>query len=67
MPKAEIPSVALEIESVGVSHDELARRLRAATPPIVGYVHEERFLLNLRTVFPSQDQHLAQALLELLQ
>ena len=67
MPKAEIPSVALEIESVGVSHEELARRLRAATPPIVGYVHEERFLLNLRTVFPSQDQHLAQALLELLQ
>ncbi len=67
MPRAEIPSIALEITSVGSSLEKLARILRCGDPAIVGYVSGEKFLLNLRTVFPSQDQSIVNALLETLQ
>ncbi|MDG2488274.1 MAG: L-seryl-tRNA(Sec) selenium transferase [Roseibacillus sp.] len=67
MPRAEIPSIALEITSVGSSLGKLARILRCGDPAIVGYVSDDKFLLNLRTVFPSQDQSIVNALLETLQ
>ena len=67
MPRAEIPSIALEITPVGSSLEKLARILRGGDPAIVGYVSGDKFLLNLRTVFPSQDQSIVNALLETLQ
>ena len=67
MPRAEIPSIALQIESDGMSLRKLAHRLRRANPAVVGYVSEDSFLLNLRTVFPSQDQSIVNVLLEVLQ
>ncbi|WP_203328890.1 L-seryl-tRNA(Sec) selenium transferase [Candidatus Laterigemmans baculatus] len=45
--------VALSPRSIGL--DEFARRLRAARPAIVGRVHDQRWWLDLRTVFPEQD------------
>jgi L-seryl-tRNA(Ser) seleniumtransferase len=44
------------------SADELAARLRAADPPIIARVEEGRVLLDLRTVFPEQDDLVAGAL-----
>lgn len=67
MPRAEIPSVALRVEPDGMSLKNLAQSLRRTTPAVVGYVSDEAFLLNLRTVFPSQDQSIVNALLEVLQ
>ena len=67
MPRAEIPSIALQIESDGMSLKKLAHSLRRANPAVVGYVSDDAFLLNLRTVFPSQDQSIVNVLLEVLQ
>ena len=45
---------------------QLAPSLRRANPAVVGYVSDDTFLLNLRTVFPSQDQSIVNVLLEVL-
>ena len=67
MPRAGFPSLALEITPTGMGLEKLAGRLRSADPAVIGYVHEDKFLLNLRTVFPSQDKALANALRKALQ
>jgi len=67
MPRSEFPSLALEIVAEGAGLETLAANLRSASPPVIGYVHEEKFLLNLRTIFPSQDKALISALRETLQ
>ena len=56
-PGATIPSVAVRIPG-----DHLAA-LRAATPPIVARTRDGATLLDLRTVHPSDDGHLAAAIL----
>ena len=67
MPRAEFPSLALEIVPEGTGLEKLTTSLRSASPAVIGYVHEDKFLLNLRTVFPSQDKALTSALRETLQ
>ena len=67
MPRAEFPSLALQIVPEGTGLEKLTTSLRSASPAVIGYVHEDRFLLNLRTVFPSQDKALTRALRETLQ
>ena len=37
------------------SADELAARFRAATPPVLGRIHEGRFLLDLRGIVVAED------------
>ena len=66
MPQAEFPSLALRIVPSGVGLENFSHRLRSADPAVIGYVQDDAFLLNLRTVFPSQDEALAHALLTAL-
>jgi L-seryl-tRNA(Ser) seleniumtransferase len=47
-----------------MSADELSSSLRAAEPPIIARVEDGRVLLDLRTVFPEQDQAIVKALVE---
>jgi len=56
LPRSVIPSVALELSCGFLSPDELGLRLRHATPPVIGYIMRGRFRLDLRTVFPEQDE-----------
>jgi L-seryl-tRNA(Ser) seleniumtransferase len=62
MPKSEIPSVAVSIRPDGVSLNTLSRKLRIGTPAVVGVVENEQLHLDLRTVFPHQDQDIKKAL-----
>ncbi len=63
MPRAELPSVTVDLRPpVNLPLALLAARLRSGAPPVVGYVSGDRFRLDLRTVFPSQDETLAAAL-----
>jgi L-seryl-tRNA(Ser) seleniumtransferase len=55
----------LAITCHDLSANELATRLRAANPPVIARVEEGRVLLDLRTVFPHQDQALSQILAEI--
>lgn len=50
LPLIEIPSVALAIKSEKYSSQKLAAKLRRNDPSIIGYIRDDRFLLNLRTV-----------------
>jgi hypothetical protein len=47
--------------------EKLAHRLRAQEPAVVGYVHEDRLLLNLRSIFTDQDAPLIEAVRGALQ
>ena len=57
MPRAEVPSVSVDlVPARELPVAEVARRLRLAETPVVGYVSGERYRLDLRTVFPAQDE-----------
>jgi len=50
-----VPSVAIPSRAIAVSHPErspedVAARFRAARPPVLGRIHDGRYLLDLRTV-----------------
>jgi L-seryl-tRNA(Ser) seleniumtransferase len=54
-PRAVIPSVTIELEPKDCSPNEFAARLRRQSPPVVGYIAQGVFKLDLRTIFPRQD------------
>jgi len=62
LPRSVIPSVTLDVRPQGFSLSEFAARLRAGTPPVIGYISAGMFKIDLRTVFPRQDEELARAL-----
>ncbi len=62
MPKSEIPSLAIQITPQKMGLEKLAHGLRTGQPAVIGYVQEDRFLLNLRSVFPAQDIFLVESL-----
>jgi L-seryl-tRNA(Ser) seleniumtransferase len=55
LPKSEMPSVTIDILPGNCSVAEFAARLRVSTPPVIGYITNELFKLDLRTIFPEQD------------
>lgn len=60
LPLEEIPSVAVAIACDGL--DGLAAQLRRNDPPIVGYVRDDRFLLDVRTLWPDDLKVVADAI-----
>ena len=66
MPKAEIPSSALSIKPAHMSVTKFATRLRLEHQ-IVGYTENNRYCFDLRTLFPEQDQLLADAIKQVLE
>ncbi len=66
MPKAEIPSLALDLKPSSMSVAKMAALLRKRELPIMGYVAEDRFRIDLRTVFPGQDPEVVKNLLAIL-
>jgi L-seryl-tRNA(Ser) seleniumtransferase len=61
-PSAVLPTRLLALTCEGLSADELSARLRASDPPVIARVEEGRALLDLRTVFPEQDEAVVQAI-----
>ncbi len=57
-PTARIPSVALAIDGPAAA---VEARLRANDPPVVARVVDARVLIDLRSVFPSEDPDVATA------
>jgi L-seryl-tRNA(Ser) seleniumtransferase len=60
-PGAGLPTRLLAVTSDDKSADELASLLRRSDPPIVARVEEDRLVLDLRTVFPAQDDAIVAA------
>lgn len=61
-PSATLPTRLLAITSKTLSADELATRLRRSAPPVIARVEDGRVLLDLRTVFPEQEEILTRIL-----
>jgi L-seryl-tRNA(Ser) seleniumtransferase len=49
-----MPSFVVAVSAPDVSADDLARRLRLAPVPVVPRIHEDRVLLDMRTVRPDE-------------
>lgn len=66
-PSAVLPTTLIAITAKKLSASELAAQLRRADTPIIARVEDGRVLLDLRTVFPAQDEVLPQILARTVQ
>ena len=64
-PSSVLPTRLVALSCADLSADELSTRLRAADPPVIARVEDGRVLLDLRTVFPEQDEAVGVSLVAL--
>jgi L-seryl-tRNA(Ser) seleniumtransferase len=62
LPKSAMASVTIEIVPRRCSPADLAARLRSTAPPVIGYVANDNFKLDLRTILPQQDEAVVEAI-----
>ncbi len=62
LPKSTMASVTIEMVPKNCSPLDLAKRLRHATPPLIGHIANDRFKIDLRTIFPHQDSLVVDAI-----
>ena len=62
LPKSNLSSVTIDIIPKNPSLADFAATLRASNPPVIGYIADGRFKLDLRTIFPQQDDLIIQAI-----
>jgi L-seryl-tRNA(Ser) seleniumtransferase len=62
LPKSDLSSVTIDIIPKNSSLADFAATLRASNPPVIGYIADGRFKLDLRTIFPEQDGLVAEAI-----
>jgi L-seryl-tRNA(Ser) seleniumtransferase len=62
LPKSIVPSVTIDILPENCSMHDFANALRKSVPPIVAYISNERIKLDLRTIFPHQDDAVVDAI-----
>jgi len=58
-PGSEIPTRLLVLESDGTRAGDIERELRSFDPPVIARIQDDRVVLDLRTVDPSDDERLA--------
>jgi L-seryl-tRNA(Ser) seleniumtransferase len=61
-PGSELPTRLLQLEHPGMTAAEIEPRLRTLNPPIIARIHDDRLVLDLRTVSPEQDETIGEAL-----
>jgi L-seryl-tRNA(Ser) seleniumtransferase len=61
IPTQEIPTVCIALTPAGRSVDDLHGALRIGQPSVFGRIQKDRLLLDLRSVLPSQDRLLVEA------
>jgi len=55
LPRSILPSITLDFLPEACSVQNFARALRRFVPPVIGYIGDGRFKLDLRTIFSHQD------------
>lgn len=58
LPRSVLPSITLEMRPLSMSVQELSSRLRRGAVPVITYIAGGRLKVDLRTVFPHQDETL---------
>ena len=54
-------TVVVEVEARSISDAELAYQLRIGTPAVMGRLRDGKLVLDVRTVFPYQEEGLVEA------
>ncbi|PYL86725.1 MAG: L-seryl-tRNA(Sec) selenium transferase [Verrucomicrobia bacterium] len=62
LPRSMISSITIDIVPENCSVRDFATSLRTSVPPVVGYIANERFKLDLRTIFTHQDDAVIDAI-----
>ncbi len=60
LPEESFPSIGIAITDSKVN--QLAKRLRMNDPPIIGRIQDDKLVLDIRTIFPNEDQIVIEAL-----
>ncbi len=66
-PLLQLPSRLIDITVSGYTPHRLEEILRKTSPPVVGRLHKDRFLLDARTIAESELSLLAAALLQIIE
>lgn len=61
LPDQSMPTIVIEVEVRDLSDEDLAHKLRTGINPVVARLREGKVLLDLRTVFPHQEEPLVEA------
>jgi len=61
-PGCHLPTTLVTLESSRIRPNVIESRLRSQDPPIIVRVEEDKLLVDLRTVFPSQERTLLEGL-----
>jgi L-seryl-tRNA(Ser) seleniumtransferase len=62
LARSIIPSITIDILPGNGSLEDFARGLCSFAPPVIGYIHDGRFKLDLRTIFSHQDDLVVDAI-----
>ncbi|NOY77267.1 MAG: L-seryl-tRNA(Sec) selenium transferase [Calditrichaeota bacterium] len=62
IPLEELKSFVLGISHIRLTPNELAKSFREYSPPIIGYIRDEKFYLNMRTIRDSECPILKEAI-----
>jgi L-seryl-tRNA(Ser) seleniumtransferase len=63
-PLLQLPTTLIEVRVAGHSPEQVESALRRATAPVIGRIHRDRFLLDVRTIMDRDLPALAQSLSE---
>ena len=55
LPEEELSSRVIAIRHARLSGEKIAARFRASNPPILGRIHDDAFLLDLRGIFAAEE------------
>jgi L-seryl-tRNA(Ser) seleniumtransferase len=61
-PEIYLPSWAVSLHIGGISDSEIERRLRLSEPPVIVRIEEGRVLIDFRTVSPSEEEEILEAI-----
>jgi len=58
LPSQELPTKVIAITSKSISVQNLEKRFRENTPPIIARIHKDQLRIDLRTVDESEEEYL---------
>ena len=62
LPGEILPSMTISVNRPVISANRQSQLFREQTPPVIGRIEDQKFVLDLRTVFPHQDESLISAI-----
>jgi len=66
LPDQALKTCVIEIAARGVSETEMAYLLRTGEPAVIGRLRENKLVLDVRTIFPEQEELVARAVRQAL-